>query len=211
TEMWSEWLTRWPAPSSLAAETPGAVVRAWGKLGYPRRALRLHEAATIIAAAHHDRVPADIDVLLALPGIGAYTARAVAAFGDGHRVPVGDTHVRRVSARAIHGAADAGAPSTTRDLSDADRLLPDEHAARFSAALMELGALVCTARAPHCAECPVSRDCSWLRAGQPASTGVTRPAQRFARTDRQVRGLLIDVLRAAADPVPRPPLAAVPH
>jgi A/G-specific adenine glycosylase len=210
-EVWIEWMIRWPTPSSLAAETPGTVVRAWGKLGYPRRALRLHAAATTIAAQHDDVVPADVNVLLALPGIGAYTARAVAAFGYGHRVPVVDTNVRRVIARAIHGMADSGPPSTARDLSDVDGVLPPARAARFSAALMELGALICTARAPHCAECPLSSECSWMRAGRPAGTVAARPAQRFAGTDRQVRGLLLDVLRAAADPVPRPHLDAVWH
>jgi A/G-specific adenine glycosylase len=211
TDVWTEWMLRWPTPSSLAAETPGTVVRAWGKLGYPRRALRLHAAASIIATQHDDVVPAEVDVLLALPGIGAYTARAVAAFGYGHRVPVVDTNVRRVIARARHGLAEAGAPSITRDLSDVDGVLPPAQAARFSAALMELGALVCTARAPRCAECPIASECSWLSAGQPTGTSTTRPAQRFAGTDRQVRGLLLDVLRAATSSVPRPHLDAVWH
>jgi A/G-specific adenine glycosylase len=211
TDVWTEWMLRWPTPSSLAAETPGTVVRAWGKLGYPRRALRLHAAASIIATQHDDVVPAEVDVLLALPGIGAYTARAVAAFGYGHRVPVVDTNVRRVIARASHGLAEAGAPAITRDLSDVDGVLPPAQAARFSAALMELGALVCTARAPRCTECPIASECSWLGAGQPTGNAATRPAQRFAGTDRQVRGLLLDVLRAATDPVPRPHLDAVWH
>ncbi|MGH3719053.1 MAG: A/G-specific adenine glycosylase [Pseudonocardiaceae bacterium] len=209
TGVWTEWLARWPTPSSLAAETPGTVVRAWGKLGYPRRALRLHAAATVIAARHDDVVPADVDVLLALPGIGAYTARAVAAFGYGHRVPVVDTNVRRVVARAVHGMADSGPPSTSRDLSDAERVLPRAQPARFSAALMELGAVVCTARRPRCADCPVAGECAWVRAGQPARTTPARAAQRFAGTDRQVRGLLLDVLRAAPDPVPRARLDVV--
>jgi A/G-specific adenine glycosylase len=202
-------MTRWPMPSSLAAETPGTAVRAWGKLGYPRRALRLHAAATAIAAQHDDVVPADVEMLLALPGIGAYTARAVAVFGYGRRAPVVDTNVRRVVARAVHGMADAGPPSTSRDLSDVDDLLPESQPARFSAALMELGAVVCTARRPRCADCPVAGECAWIRAGRPAGTASSRPAQRFAGTDRQVRGLLLDVLRAAADPVPRARLDAV--
>ncbi|MGH3829142.1 MAG: A/G-specific adenine glycosylase [Pseudonocardiaceae bacterium] len=209
TGVWTEWLARWPTPSSLAAEPPGAVVRAWGKLGYPRRALRLHAAATTIAERHDDVVPAEVDVLLALPGVGAYTARAVAAFGYGHRVPVVDTNVRRVVARAVHGMAEAGPPSTSRDLSDVERVLPRARAARFSAALMELGAVVCTARRPRCADCPVLGECAWVRAGQPPRTVAPRVAQRFAGTDRQVRGLLLDVLRAAADPVPRAQLDAV--
>jgi A/G-specific adenine glycosylase len=209
TGVWTEWMDRWPRPSGLAAQPPGTVVRAWGKLGYPRRALRLHAAATTIAAEHDDVVPTEVDTLLALPGIGAYTARAVAAFGYGHRVPVVDTNVRRVVARAVHGRADAAQPSTTRDLADVDALLPEEQPARFSAALMELGAVVCTARRPRCADCPLLAECAWVRAGRPATTGPARPAQRFAGTDRQVRGLLLDVLRDAADPVPRVRLDAV--
>jgi A/G-specific adenine glycosylase len=207
--VWTEWLARWPRPSELAAEAPGTVVRAWGKLGYPRRALRLHEAAATIAAQHGDVVPAEVDTLLALPGIGAYTARAVAAFGYGRRVPVVDTNVRRVMARAVHGMAEAGPPSTVRDLSEVDAILPEPAAARFSAALMELGAVVCTARRPRCGDCPLAGSCAWMRAGQPAATGPNRPAQRFAGTDRQVRGLLLDVLREAAHPVPRMRLDAV--
>jgi A/G-specific adenine glycosylase len=214
-DVWTAWLNRWPTPSHLAAETPGTVVRAWGKLGYPRRALRLHAAATTIAAQYDDVVPADVEILLTLPGIGAYTARAVAAFGYGHRVPVVDTNVRRVVARAMHGKAEAGPPSTSRDLSDVDGILPERcpasQAARFCAALMELGAVVCTAGRPRCAECPVAGECAWVRAGQPAATAPGRPSQRFAGTDRQVRGLLLDVLRAAADPVPRVRLDAVWH
>lgn len=209
--VWSEWLARWPTPSSLAVETPGTVVRAWGKLGYPRRALRLHAAAATIVARYDDVVPADVETLLALPGIGDYTARAVAAFGYGHRVPVVDTNVRRVVARAVHGMADSGPPSTSRDLSDVQRLLPRTRAARFCAALMELGAVVCTARRPRCADCPMAGECAWVRAGQPARTVPARPAQRFAGTDRQVRGLLLDVLRATSEPVPRARLDAVWH
>jgi A/G-specific adenine glycosylase len=209
TGVWSEWMVRWPTPSSLATETPGTAVRAWGKLGYPRRALRLHAAAVVVAEQHDDVVPADVDLLLTLPGIGAYTARAVAAFGYGQRVPVVDTNVRRVVARAVRGMADPAAPSTARDLSDVDGVLPEAQAARFSAALMELGAVVCTARRPRCADCPVAGDCAWIRAGKPAGTGSGRPVQRFAGTDRQVRGLLLDVLRATAVPVPRTRLDAV--
>lgn len=201
--VWEQWLARWPRPSDLAAESQGEVVRAWGKLGYPRRALRLHEAAGVLAAEHDDAVPADVDTLLALPGIGTYTARAVAAFAHGRRAPVVDTNVRRVVARAVHGAGDAGPPSNTRDLADVEALLPedDARAARFSAALMELGAVVCTARNPRCADCPLVDACTWHRAGKPAHTGPTRPTQRYSGTDRQVRGRLLDVLRGTDGPV----------
>ncbi|PPK63481.1 A/G-specific adenine glycosylase [Actinokineospora auranticolor] len=200
--IWREWMDRWPVPSALAAETQGEVVRAWGKLGYPRRALRLHAAAAAIAEHHGDVVPSDIDTLLGLPGIGAYTARAVAAFAYGQRCPVVDTNVRRVVARAVHGAGDAGPPSTTRDLNDTEALLPQDPAtaATASAALMELGALICTARTPRCVDCPVFADCAWQHAGRPAYAGPAKPVQKFAGTDRQVRGLLLDVLRGTSEP-----------
>lgn len=201
--IWHEWMARWPVPSALAAASQGEVLRAWGKLGYPRRALRLHEAATVIATEHGDVVPSDVDELLALPGIGAYTARAVCAFAYGKRAPVVDTNVRRVVARAVHGAGDAGPASNTRDMADVAALLPvaEDRAARFSAALMELGALVCTARSPRCADCPIPETCAWQRAGRPAYAGPAKPVQKFAGTDRQVRGLLLDVLRGNEGPV----------
>lgn len=201
--VWEEWLQRWPRPSDLANANQGEVLRAWGKLGYPRRALRLHAAAEVISTEHGDVVPSDVDTLQALPGIGTYTARAVAAFAYGRRVPVVDTNVRRVLARAVHGVADAGPNATARDLADTDALLPtsDKRAARFSAALMELGALVCTARTPRCTDCPLYRACTWQRAGKPAYTGPTKPVQRYAGTDRHVRGLLLDILRDTDEPV----------
>ncbi|MGD9529705.1 A/G-specific adenine glycosylase [Pseudonocardia sp.] len=203
--VWHEWLARWPLPSSLAAASRADVLRAWGKLGYPRRALRLHEAARVIATEHGDVVPRDIDVLESLPGIGSYTARAVACFGYGERCPVVDTNVRRVVARAVHGRGDAGPVRTAADLADVDALLPADRAraAVVSAGLMELGAVVCTARAPRCGTCPASCACAWVTAGRPSYEGPRRAVQGFAGTDRQVRGLLLDVLRAADDPVQR--------
>lgn len=209
--IWHEWLARWPKPSAMSAASQGEVLRAWGKLGYPRRALRLHAAATAIATDHGDIVPDDVDTLLALPGIGAYTARAVAAFAYRRRCPVVDTNVRRVVARAVHGAGDAGPPSTTRDMADVEALLPadDEPAAALSAGLMELGQVVCTVRTPRCADCPILADCAWVRAGKPAYAGPAKAVQKFAGTDRQVRGKLLDVLRGSAGPVTRADLDAV--
>ncbi|HEX9335089.1 MAG TPA: A/G-specific adenine glycosylase [Pseudonocardiaceae bacterium] len=209
--IWHEWLARWPTPAALAAASHADVLRAWGKLGYPRRALRLHAAAAAIARQHADVVPSDVDTLLRLPGIGAYTARAVAAFAYRRRAPVVDTNVRRVVARAVHGAGDAGPPSTARDLADVEALLPadDERAAAVSAGLMELGQMVCTVRTPRCVDCPLVAECAWQRAGRPAYTGPAKPVQKFAGTDRQVRGLLLDVLRGAAGPVPRAELDRV--
>ncbi len=197
------WLARWPAPVGLAADPPGEAVRMWGRLGYPRRALRLHEAARAMVERHSGKVPADLDSLLALPGVGAYTGRAVAAFAFGQRHPVVDTNVRRVVARAVLGQGDAGPPSTTRDLAAVEVLLPAEpaRAARFGIAAMEVGARVCTARAPRCRDCPVRGACAWRLAGSPPYEGPTRAPQPFAGTDRQVRGLLLDVLRGSETPV----------
>lgn len=201
--IWSDWVRRWPTPSATAAASAADVLRAWGKLGYPRRAKRLHECATVIARDHDDVVPDDVDTLLTLPGVGSYTARAVACFAYRRRVPVVDTNVRRVVARVVHGLADAGAPSATRDHGDVSALLPDDATApQFSVALMELGATVCTARAPRCGLCPLGQ-CAWRRAGYPAAQGPPRRVQTYAGTDRQVRGRLLDVLRAKDSPASR--------
>jgi A/G-specific adenine glycosylase len=199
--IWRDWVARWPTPSATAAASAADVLRAWGKLGYPRRAKRLHECAIAIAAEHGDMVPDDVATLLTLPGIGSYTARAVACFAYGQRVPVVDTNVRRVVARAVHGRADS--PASVRDLVEVAALLPNgPEAPRFSVALMELGATVCTARSPRCGLCPLSV-CAWRSAGFPPATNPARRPQRYAGTDRQVRGRLLDVLRDNATPVTR--------
>ncbi|GAY08741.1 A/G-specific adenine glycosylase [Pseudonocardia sp. N23] len=209
--VWLRWMSDWPVPSALAAAPRADVLRAWGKLGYPRRALRLHEAARVIAGQHGDVVPSDVDALEALPGVGSYTARAVAAFGYGRRCPVVDTNVRRVVARAVHGSGDAGPARVKADMADVEALLPpgEAEAATFSIAMMELGAVVCTARTPHCAVCPIRDRCAWLAAGAPAYDGPRRAPQAFAGTDRQVRGRLLDVLRGAVEPVDRAALDRV--
>ncbi len=202
---YTAWLDRWPTPAALAGAGASDAVRMWGKLGYPRRALRLHECARALVAEHGGEVPADVTVLLTLPGIGDYTARAIAAFAFGQRQPVVDTNVRRVVARAVLGVGEAGPPSTRRDLATVEALLPTRPAAaaHFSVALMELGALVCTAKAPRCNDCPLRTECAWQRAGTPAYGGPRTRPQRFAGTDRQVRGLLLDVLRGTDAPVER--------
>ncbi len=191
------WLQRWPTPAALAADAPGEAVRMWGRLGYPRRALRLHAAAVAVVERHGGQLPTTVEELLALPGVGDYTARAVAAFAHRQRVPVVDTNVRRVVARAVEGRADA--PVTRRDLALVEDLLPaePEAAATASVAFMELGALVCTARAPRCPDCPVLATCAWVLAGRPALDAPVRRAQGYAGTDRQVRGRLLQVLRDA--------------
>ena len=201
--IWCDWVQRWPTASATAAAGAGDVVRAWGKLGYPRRAKRLHECATVIARDHGDVVPDDVEILLTLPGVGSYTARAIACFAYRQPVPVVDTNVRRVVARVVHGRADAAGVSAVRDHADVSALLPDDDSAhRFSAALMELGAIVCTARTPRCGLCPVGA-CRWRQAGYPPADGLARRPQAYAGTDRQVRGRLLDVLRDSESPVTR--------
>ncbi|MFI6823579.1 A/G-specific adenine glycosylase [Micromonospora sp. NPDC050187] len=208
---WEAWLARWPVPAALAAESPADAIRMWGRLGYPRRAVRLHECAVALVDRHGGEVPDRLDQLLALPGVGTYTARAVAAFAFGQRHPVVDTNVRRVVARAVAGEPDAGPTTRPSDLVATEELLPVEPAAAAlaSAAFMELGAVVCTARSPRCAVCPVEPVCAWRASGQQAPAGPTRRPQRYAGTDRQVRGLLLAVLREATGPVPRPRLDQV--
>lgn len=208
---YTAWLERFPTPAALAAAPVGEAVRHWGRLGYPRRALRLHAAAVVCVRSHHGQVPRDLHDLLALPGVGAYSARAVASFAYRQRHPVVDTNVRRVLARAVDGQADPGPPSAIRDLQAGQALLPDdpETAARWAIAVMELGALVCTARAPRCSGCPLHDSCAWRRAGAPAYTGPVRQGQAFAGTDRQVRGRLLDVVRSSDGPVTHEQLSAV--
>jgi A/G-specific adenine glycosylase len=195
------WLHRWPTPAALAADSPGEAVRVWGRLGYPRRALRLHAAAGALVAEHAGEVPSDLPALLALPGVGEYTARAVAAFAFGQRHPVVDTNVRRVLSRAVRGVDEHG-PATARDRDELARLLPCEPgaAAAMSAALMELGALRCTVASPGCAGCPLSASCAWLAAGSPAGP-PRRPAQAWHGTDRQMRGRIMALLRDGDGPV----------
>ncbi len=197
-----DWLARWPTPAALAADPPGEAIRQWGRLGYPRRALWLHETATILTARYGGVVPPDLDALLALPGIGSYTAAAVASFAFGQRHAVLDTNVRRVLARLVAGRARPASTPSVAERRLAESLLPPEPAvaARWSVAVMELGALVCTAASPRCAACPVARGCAWLAAGQPADTGVKRPGQRYDGTDRQCRGRLLAVLRESGSP-----------
>jgi A/G-specific adenine glycosylase len=205
-----DWLQRWPTPAALAADPPGEAVRAWGRLGYPRRALRLHETARAIVDDHAGEVPTSYDDLLALPGVGSYTAAAVASFAFGGRHAVLDTNVRRVLARAVSGRALPAPTLTAGERRLAEDLLPEvpEVAAAWGVAVMELGALVCTARAPRCADCPLATTCAWRTGGRPEPEAC-RPGQRYAGTDRQVRGRLLAVLREAEGTVPATALEAV--
>ncbi|MCX5207438.1 A/G-specific adenine glycosylase [Streptomyces sp. NBC_00237] len=211
--VYEQWLARWPRPADLAAEPSGEAVRAWGRLGYPRRALRLHGAATAITERHGGDVPSEHSQLLSLPGIGEYTAAAVASFAYGQRHAVLDTNVRRVIARAVSGVEYPPNATTAAERKLARALLPEDTAtaARWAASSMELGALVCTAKNPECGRCPISAQCAWLRAGKPAHVGPARKTQAYAGTDRQVRGRLLAVLREAVTPVPQRELDTVWH
>jgi A/G-specific adenine glycosylase len=201
--VYEAWITRWPTPSALAAEEPGEAVRAWGRLGYPRRALRLHAAATAIVEQYGGDVPADYVALRALPGVGEYTAAAIASFAFGHRAAVLDTNVRRVLARVFSGAEFPADSLTAAERALAEAVLPhaDNDAAAWAAASMELGALLCTAKSPKCAQCPIVELCAWHRLGRPAHDGPPRRGQTYAGTDRQARGRLLAVLREATSPV----------
>lgn len=192
------WLTRWPTPADLAAAAPAAAVTQWANLGYPRRALWLHRAAVEICDRHDGIVPRDVDALLALTGIGDYTARAVAVFAYGDRHPVVDTNTRRVLARAVAGLAQPGPPGKG-DLARMSAELPSDvdEAAVVNAAAMELGALVCTARGPKCDVCPLAAQCAWRAAGYPASEDRRRRQATYEGSDRQARGAVLKVLRDA--------------
>ncbi|MCG7418260.1 A/G-specific adenine glycosylase [Microbacterium sp. ACRRU] len=193
------WLQRWPTPAALAAAAPAEAVTQWANLGYPRRALWLHRAAVEIRDRHDGIVPRDVDALLALTGIGDYTARAVAVFAYGDRHPVVDTNTRRVLARVVDGAAQPGPPGKS-DLVRMTAELPDDigEAAIVNAAAMELGAIVCTARSPRCGVCPLAARCAWRAAGYPASEDRRRRQAKYEGSDRQARGAVLRVLREAS-------------
>jgi A/G-specific adenine glycosylase len=199
------WLERWPTPAGLAAEPAGEAVRSWGRLGYPRRALRLHAAATAITEQHGGDVPSDHAALLALPGVGDYTAAAIASFAHGQRHVVLDTNVRRVLTRLLDGREFPRTSVTRAERELAEGALPADAptAATWSVAVMELGALVCTANNPSCDRCPVADSCAWRAAGYPAYDGPARKAQAWAGTDRQCRGRLLAVVRDSDGPVHR--------
>src|SRR5580704_12742944 len=203
------WLARWPTPAALAAATVADAVRQWDRLGYPRRAVRLHASAQLITARHGGQVPDSVAELRELPGVGSYTAAAVASFAFGQRHAVLDINVRRVLARLVSGQGQPRAAQSAAEVALAESLLPADgrEAARWSVGVMELGALVCTAGKPACARCPLSDQCAWLRLGRPAGQpGRTAPG--YVGSDRQCRGALLAVLRAASGPVPAAALTA---
>ncbi|MGV8846979.1 A/G-specific adenine glycosylase [Tessaracoccus sp.] len=202
-EPWQSWMERWPAPSDLAAAGTDEVLRAWGRLGYPRRALRLQQSACAIVFSHGGVVPEDEDALLALPGVGRYTAAAVRAFAFGRRSLVLDVNIRRVLARIDGGVEHPSATETAAERRRAWLWVPEGEAdaATWSASAMELGATLCTARSPRCHDCPVAQHCTWVALGRPAWDGPERVAQAWDGTDRQCRGRIMAALRDSRTPV----------
>jgi A/G-specific adenine glycosylase len=207
----AEWLERWPTPADLAGASPADAVRAWDRLGYPRRALNLHATAVAIVERYDGVVPSDVDELLTLPGVGDYTARAVSVFAYGQRHPVVDVNIRRVVARAVLGLPQPGG-AAKRDLVDMESLLPesDADARAFNAGIMELGALVCVARSPRCEACPISAECRWRALGYPDEDAPrARKQAKYEGSDRQVRGLVLAELRSTHLVITRDELATV--
>lgn len=200
--VWHEWMSTWPTPSALAAAPVSDALRAWGRLGYPRRAKRLHQAATAMVDLHGGEVPADEADLLALPGVGSYTAAAVQAFAFGRRSIVLDVNIRRVLTRVLDGQGHPAAHITKDERHQADLLWPANNAesSRWSAAVMELGALVCTARNPQCDACPVAETCAWLATGGPLDP-PSRQRPKYEGSDRQARGMVLAHLRASSSSV----------
>jgi A/G-specific adenine glycosylase len=206
------WLARWPLPAALADASPADAVRQWDRLGYPRRAVRLHASAQLIVSRHGGEVPTSVEELRALPGVGSYTAAAIASFAFGRRLAVLDTNVRRVLARLITGEGLPPRTPTVAELRLAESLLPRDgrQAAQWSVGVMELGALICTATRPRCADCPLAAQCAWLQLGCPPAAARRRQAA-YHGSDRQCRGQLLAVLRAATGGVPADTLAAAWH
>ena len=201
---WDAWMRAWPTPADLAAASPADVLRAWNRLGYPRRALRLRECAAAIVAEHGGEVPASLPLLLALPGVGEYTAAAVLTFAFGQRIVVLDTNVRRVLDRLVAGQALPAPSPNGAERQRAAALLPlnPPDAARWNIGVMELGALVCTAKNPDCGSCPVAQFCQWRAADYPADEhAARRRAQAWEGTDRQARGRVLAALRRSDEPV----------
>ena len=191
--VWQEWLNRWPAPKDLASAKKSEVITAWGRLGYPRRALRLHESAITISTKFNNEVPQEIERLLALPGVGEYTAAAISAFAFNQSTLVLDINIRRFFARAIDGQSQPTSTPSKWERKIRRQLIPLD-GAKWATASMEFGALICTSRNPSCEICPLKGQCAWRKSGYPQSDLVRR-SQTWNGTDRQCRGTIVQALR----------------
>ncbi len=192
--IYNEWMKRWPTPADLAGATPAEVITAWGRLGYPRRALRLHECAKVITNELDGIIPNDETQLRKLPGIGEYTAAAIVAFAFNGRSLVLDINIRRLFSRLYRGEESPTTAPTKAERLEYAQYLPEKKAHIWAAATMELGALICTAKNPLCGRCPVADQCAWRSLDYPASERVKR-TQSWHGTDRQCRGTVVQALR----------------
>jgi A/G-specific adenine glycosylase len=192
--IWAEWMERWPTPKDLASAKKSDLLKAWGRLGYPRRALRLHEAATIIATDFNNQVPAKLEDLRKLPGVGEYTAAAIMAFAHKKNSLVLDVNIRRLFSRVLDGEEFPALHITNQERDSRTALIPT-NAHTWAAATMELGALICTATKPKCEICPLSNSCLWRAKGFPPSQNAKKKTQNWHVTDRQCRGAIIEYLR----------------
>lgn len=194
---WNEWMKRWPTPQDLASASTSDVITAWGRLGYPRRALRLHEAAHVITNEFGGNVPRSTETLRTLPGVGEYTAAAIAAFAHEERTLVLDINIRRVFARAIDGVQYPKTGLSNAERDSRTELIPENDPHVWAAATMELGALICTSRNPKCDACPIASMCKWKDLGYPESD-QPRKSQNWHGTNRQCRGVIVQALRENA-------------
>ena len=192
--IYEEWMKRWPTASSLSKATPAQVITAWGRLGYPRRALRLHECSKEITNNLGGKIPENEAELRALPGIGEYTAAAIAAFAFEKRSLVLDINIRRLYARLFDGVETPTQAATKVEKSRYEELIPKREPHVWAAASMELGAVICTSQAPKCGICPVAHVCAWRSLDYPKSDVVKR-RQSWHGTDRQCRGTIVQALR----------------
>ncbi len=192
--VYQEWIKRWPTAAHLAAASPADVITAWGRLGYPRRALRLHECAKVITNELFGKIPEDENELRKLPGIGEYTAAAMAAFAFNRRSLVLDINIRRLFARLFDGVETPTQSATKSEKSRYEELIPKKEPHLWAAATMELGAIICTAQSPKCGICPVASECTWRSLDYPKSDRVKR-TQTWHGTDRQCRGTIVQALR----------------
>ena len=195
--VYNEWMKRWPTPAHLANATPAEVITAWGRLGYPRRALRLHECAKVITTELDGVIPQEESELRKLPGIGEYTAAAMVAFAFGGKSLVLDINIRRLFSRLYRGEEAPTAAPTKAERVEYLQYVPAKNAHIWAAATMELGALICTAKNPLCGRCPVANECVWRSLDYPASERVKR-TQTWHGTDRQCRGTIVQALRENA-------------
>jgi A/G-specific adenine glycosylase len=193
---WEEWIARWPDALTTSQASPAQILRQWDRLGYPRRALRILEAANIVVQDFAGEMPRTYEELISLPGVGDYTANAILAFAFKQKSVVLDTNVRRVIGRVWHGKERPEISISSVERLFAESLVPSTrtNASLWNAAVMEFGALVCTSRNPLCDQCKIASNCAWKLAGYPASTVVKKTA-KFEGTDRQVRGRMMKILK----------------